>query len=392
MANCIILGAGKIARGFIGHLLFLSGHSITFIEKSAELVNLLNQNKQYTLTVLGNKQANCVITGFNAISIDDEEHAAKAIETADLIFTAMGGKNLEYAAPILYKGLSQRFTHPNAKPITIITCENWKNPATLLRKKIEELADDAEKNCFTSLLGVTEAVIMRSAIEPDKNQLLQDPLTVNVQDFWDLPVDASRIKGTLPAIRCLRLIDDFGGFLDKKFYTYNAANGTTSYLGSLLGYIYIADAVRDPFILEILTQVYQETSQALSKKLNLPLEDLRTFGESSLKKLRDRNIVDYIERNARDPLRKLGSEDRLVAPARMCEEFGVAPTGLATAIAAALHYQNDDDPAALDLKRQIHTKGSAFVLETVCKLPSGTPLHTLVLEKEAFLQTNRFIL
>ena len=31
--SCVIFGAGKIARGFVGHLLYLSGIEFTFVEK-----------------------------------------------------------------------------------------------------------------------------------------------------------------------------------------------------------------------------------------------------------------------------------------------------------------------------------------------------------------------
>ncbi|MCD8067449.1 MAG: mannitol-1-phosphate 5-dehydrogenase, partial [Lachnospiraceae bacterium] len=115
-------------------------------------------------------------------------------------------------------------------------------------------------------VGVTEAVIMRSAIEADQELLKVCPLAVNVQDFWTLPVDASRIKGKLPDIMGLSLISEFSGFLERKFYTYNAANGTVSYLGALMGYKKIADAAHDKKIIEILDGVYQETAMALSRK------------------------------------------------------------------------------------------------------------------------------
>ena len=32
--RCVIFGAGKIARGFIGHLLYLSNIPFTFVEKA----------------------------------------------------------------------------------------------------------------------------------------------------------------------------------------------------------------------------------------------------------------------------------------------------------------------------------------------------------------------
>ena len=57
-----------------------------------------------------------------------------------------------------------------------------------------------------------------------------------MQDFWELPVDASRLAGQMPPLPELRLIEEFTGFLERKFYTYNAANGTTSFVGALLGF------------------------------------------------------------------------------------------------------------------------------------------------------------
>ena len=109
-----------------------------------------------------------------------------------------------------------------------MTCENWKLPAAILKNRIEQTIRNEAAPYFHSRVGITEAVIMRSAIESDAELLKIDPLIVNVQDFWELPVDASRIVGSLPDIRELKLIQEFTGFLERKFYTYNAANGTTS--------------------------------------------------------------------------------------------------------------------------------------------------------------------
>jgi len=384
MAHCTIFGAGKIARGFIGQLLFLSGHSTTYIEKNQALVDLLSERKSYFVNILGAPDKSCTVTEFSAVQSDDIA-VSQTIEQTDVIFTAMGGKNLEFAAPALYEGIKKRFTKSAPRELTIITCENWKNPATVLRNAIYALANNDEQAVFDQYLGITESVIMRSAIEAEKEDLEKDPLVVNVQNFWDLPVDKTRVKGELPSILAMRLIDNFGGFLDKKFYTYNAANGTASFLGSLLGYKYISDAARDSYILEILSGVYQETATALSKRLGLSMDDLVAFDKTSLHKLQDTCIVDYTERNARDPIRKLGPDDRLVGPARMCMDYGVMPHYLATAIAAAIHYTNPDDQSAVELSEILAAHGTRHVLTNVCKLDKASPLIKLVLEKEQVL-------
>ncbi len=381
--KCVILGAGKIARGFIGHLLYLSEIPFIFIEKSDALTELLNRRGQYTVNILGNSGKNCVVKGAKAVCLQDEEQAVKTITEADAVFTAVGGKNLEALVPCLTKAIEEKAKKGGS--LNIVTCENWKLPADILRNGIEKRISEDAREYLEKQVGITEAVIMRSAIESDPELLKKDPLIVNVQDFWELPVDASRIVGELPAVRGLKLVSEFSGFLERKFYTYNAANGTVSYLGALLGYEKLADAAHDERIVKILDGVYQETARALSAKHHFPLEEQLAFTLTSKRKLQDYTIVDFIERNARDPLRKLGRDDRLVGSARLAQEYGIRPDNLCTAIAAAVYYVNPEDESAVELER-IRKEGVDAVLEKVCRLDPSGELGMLVKEKIRLLK------
>ena len=382
--SCVIFGAGKIARGFIGHLLYLSGISFTFVEKEPALADLINRQRSYSVNILGAPEKNCKITGVKAYRFDQEQEIASAIAEADAVFTAVGGKNLQQIAPMLAKGIAAKTQ--TGGTLNIITCENWKLPATILRDAIAELLMPEQQTFFSSQVGVTEAVIMRSAIEPSADQLKEDPLIVNVHNFWELPIDASRIVGTLPPIQGVKLIEAFTGFLERKFYTYNAANGTTSYLGALLGYTYIADAAHDERILKILDGVYSETARALSLKHHFPLEEQLAFTLTSKAKLQDYTIVDFIERNARDPIRKLGRDDRLVGSARLVEAYGITRDNLCIAIAAAICYQNDDDEFARRLVQIRTEQGVDAVLEQVCGLQPDSALGMLIKYKIKLLK------
>ena len=83
--SCVILGAGKIARGFIGHLLYLSKIPFTCIEREKLLAELLNTRGKYTVNILGHSEKNCQVTGFQALSFAQEEEAVKAIAQAEMI-------------------------------------------------------------------------------------------------------------------------------------------------------------------------------------------------------------------------------------------------------------------------------------------------------------------
>ena len=387
--SCVIFGAGKIARGFIGHLLYLSKIDFTFVEYSSDLVDLINERGCYTVNILGNSEKNCVVSGARALKLSDTFDVIAAIRDADCVFTAVGGKNLQNIAGILAKGIEHKSITDSV--LNIVTCENWKQPAAILKDAIEARLDGKAKEYLKTNVGITEAVIMRSAIEPDMELLAKDPLIVNVQDFWELPIDASRVVGSLPDIQGMKLVAEFTGFLERKFYTYNAANGTVSYLGALLGYEILADAAHDERILEILSGVYNETAHALSIKHQFPLEEQLAFTLTSKKKLQDYKIVDFIERNARDPLRKLGREDRLVGSARMVMEYGIVPENLATAIAAAIYYKNDTDKFAIELERIRKEEGVDEVLMKVCQIDADGELGNLIKSKIKLLKERGWI-
>lgn len=381
--SCVIFGAGKIARGFVGHLLFLSGIEFVFVEKVDALADLINERGQYTVNILGDESKNTLVTGAKALKFSQIDEILDAIAGADCIFDAVGGKNLGEIVPFLTKGIEKRAS-VNPTPLNIVTCENWKLPADVLRNGISESISEEYREFFENCVGITEAVIMRSAIESTPDLLAIDPLVVNAQDFWEFPYDASRLKAPMPEnMICLKPIYEFTGFLERKFYTYNAANGTTSFVGALLGYKYIADAAHDERILALLDGVYKETATALSLKHNFPFDEQWAFTRTSLRKLQDRNIVDYIERNARDPMRKLGPDDRLVGSARLCLQYGVRPECLAVAIACAMHYEEPTDEYALKLEEIRENCGYDAVLRDVCRLDPDGELGMLIKEKIA---------
>lgn len=386
--SCLIFGAGKIARGFIGDVLFISHIPFVFVEKSDALCDLINERGRYHVNVFGAPEKSVDVTGARALKFSDEDEIVRQIASVDCIFCSVGGKNLGGVAPFLVKGLKARAK--TGKPINLLTCENWTKPADVLKDAVYPNLSDEEKKYFDEKVGFTEAVILRSGIDATEEQKAIDPLWVNTQDFWDLPFDASRIKAPMPkGMKCLHPMEDFGGFLLRKFYTYNAANGTTSYVGALLGYEHIAEAAYDPFIVNLLDGedgIYKETSTALCNKTGYPFDEQWAFTRTSLHKLQDRNIIDTIERNARDPIRKLGPNDRLVGAANLCLEEGVEPNALSYSIAAAIYYHSPSDPIAVSLENMRKEKGVDYVLENVCKIDPKSHLADLIRDKIAFFK------
>lgn len=377
--SCVIFGAGKIARGFIAHLLSLSDIDFVFVEKADALADLINEREQYTINVLGAPEKNYVVKNAKALKFSQEKEITEAIAEADVVFDAVGGKNLQEIVPFYIKGIEKKAEKGGY--LNFVTCENWKEPARILKEGVEAGIAPEAREYLDNYVGFTESVIMRSGIEAPKELLKKDPLIVNVQNYWHLPVDAARVKGSLPDIKYMEHLTGFAGFLERKFYTYNAANGTTSFVGALLGYKVLAEAAHDERILKILDGVYQETGKALSIKHGISLEEQMAFAKTSLNKLQDYTIVDSIERNARDPQRKLGKDDRLVGSARMVLSCGIRPENLCTAIACAIYYRNPEDSSAVALEKVVKEEGIDAVLEKICGIEPEGELGILIKEK-----------
>lgn len=390
--KAIVFGAGKIARGFIGHLLFLNHIPFVFVDVNPSLVKLLNEFKSYQVHVMGNPDKNGLITNFQAVSLEDIDAIAQHWSEADIAFISVGGKNLSSLAKVLAKAFEARCGKWGiGQPVNLITCENWHQPAQLLRNEMRNHLSKDYHEVFDQWVGIAESVVMRSGVESTEEMLKQDPLCVQVSNYWELPVDGRALVGKPLQIAGIKYLDDFSGFLERKFYTYNAANATVSYLGYLKGYELLYDAATDPEIVEVLDGVYRETGHAIVQKYGISIEEQDAFIRSSRNKLQDRDITDYVERNARDPIRKLGPDDRLIGPAKLVQAWNGKPENLATSIAAALYYDHPDDPSAQTLLELRNNKDLDYILQSICKLAPEESLHSLILDKVHLLQRRGWI-
>jgi hypothetical protein len=66
----------------------------------------------------------------------------------------------------------------------------------------------------------------------------------------------------------------------------------------------------------------------------------------------------------------------------------VAPTALGLAAAAAIRYDDPNDPASLELQRRRAEDGVEGILREVCGLAPHDPITTLLLDAVHLLETN----
>jgi len=365
-----IIGAGKTGRGFIGRLLQEDGRSFLIVDKNVELTERLKNAAEFKIEFFGDVREPMRVKDFTVMHTSSKT-VNELLKEMKLIFVSVGGSNLIEVGSWLAQVFEKRLKESTLE-CSFITCENANKPADRLKEAFLTILSDECRTKAEKLYGFSEATVFCTTIEAK-----DDPINIMSENYPRLQCDALTLKGNLPEIKGLQPVKDFENFLMRKLFTYNAASAAISYLGWFKGYKIYSDAANDEDILKILNDLYEEVGEALCKVYGYTEEDQRKFAGLSLKKFCDRNISDTIERNAREPQRKLAFNDRIIGPAKLIQECGGDSTPLEITAAAVLLYKNPSDIEWEQLKNELKPEG---ILKEICRLDLNESLTRQILK------------
>lgn len=384
MKKAVMYGAGNIGRGFIGQLLSLSGYEVVFLDISDAVIRKLNEDRRYPLRLVSASGAEETwverVRGVNSM---DAEAAAREIASADLLATAVGAAILPRIAPVIARGLRLRWESAGRLPLDIIICENLMNAHKVLETLLLEQLDAGLHGLFHETVGLVEASVGRMVpvATPDMQQ--GNILRVWAEPYAELPVDAEGFKGVPPDIMGLKPFSPFDFFIARKLYMHNMSHAVLAYLGRLAGHEYIWQASRDARVASVARSALGESAGALARKYGVPLNELAAYSDELMQRFDNPMLGDTAARVGRDPVRKLGRDDRLVGAALLCLEQGVLPEHISAGIAAALRFDEPGDDGARQIRAGMAEAGLEATLERFCALDGQSPLVSLIRGKYA---------
>lgn len=337
--KAVIFGAGNIGRGFIGALFSNAGLSVTFIDVADSVVEKINADHCYPLTIVSSEgKREVTVDKISAVNGNDAEAAAAAIAECDIAATCVGAKAIKYIIPNFVRGAKKRFAE-SGKPLNLLICENLMDADSYIRSLLEgELSSDE-----LSKVGLIEASVGRMVPVPKADARKENILAVSVEEYGVLPVDRDAFVGDAPEIENMVPFSPFHYYIERKLYIHNMGHAICAYLGHYLGHEYICTAIADPAIRLCAQSAMYDSAAALSKKYGtdiVPVTDhvgdlIRRFGNTAL--------GDTCARVGGDIPRKLAKSDRLTGAFLQACGQGFFPVFICVGAAAALVEYNSEN-------------------------------------------------
>lgn len=389
--KAIQFGAGNIGRGFAAQLFTESEYEVVFVDVVDSVVNLINERKSYPIEIVGDNAETVNITNVRAVNSKDTEAVAREISNADLICTAVGVNVLKYVAPNIAAGIKMRADNGVKEPINIIICENLINASEILRGYILDSLPTDYEDYVRKNVGLVEAVVSRMVPIMTEEQKAIDPLLVCVEAYKKLPVDKRGFIGEIPQIVGLMPYDNLEGYVERKLFTHNLAHAAAGYLGYLRNHEFVWEAVGDKFVLAKLRAALTETGKALIKKWGFTEKEHQDHIDDLMHRFSNVALGDTCARVGKDPIRKLGPNDRIIGGARLALEYGIKPENVALVAAAAILYDNEEDEAAVKIQKIYKESGIDAVLTQICGINPSDELAGLIKEKVQLIESGNWI-
>ncbi|MFE4354108.1 mannitol-1-phosphate 5-dehydrogenase [Peribacillus butanolivorans] len=368
MKQVVHFGAGNIGRGFIGALFSQSGYHVTFVDIADQIIDQLNDKKQYQVKLATDQQESVTVENVSGLnSLKQEEEIIKAIKEATYLTTAIGPNILPHIAPLIAKGLTSRVKETDEK-LYVIACENQISATDLLEGYIlENLDQDTKANLADKVFFFNSAV---DRIVPIQNN--EGSLDVLVEPYYEWVVETNE---NIPAVEGMTIVKELAPFIERKLFTVNTGHAVIAYLGYLKdNKLTIDQSLEDEGIVKLVKKTLDETGAYLIKEYQLNPDEHQQYINKIINRFKNSYLNDSVNRVGRSPLRKLGPNDRLVRPAVEAKKAGLSYTHLAKAIAAALLFNYNEDEEALRLQAMVKENGVPSVLKEVSGLDENSEI------------------
>ena len=125
----------------------------------------------------------------------------------------------------------------------------------------------------------------------------------------------------------------------------------------------------------------EECGMMLEKRHGFSAAQMLDYRNALMDRFRNPYIVDTVTRVAREPIRKLSPDDRIIAPLNYAHQYGIETPHYYTGIASLLLYCNPNDEQSIMIMNQIENIGVEKTLFNLSSIPIGSEISKAVISE-----------
>jgi mannitol-1-phosphate 5-dehydrogenase len=298
---------------------------------------------------------------YNPLVPDDREKLVSAIAEAQEMCTALPSFKLydmgeTSVAKLISDGLKRKISSEELPSVVIYAAENDTRAATRLREA-----------CLIHFPNLPEnRIIFSETVIAKMCSVVTDPVRISteklnpmvkgfdkaflVEAFNRILIDKQVPRNFTRGLNDFLPKCDLEPFAISKFLGHNAMHALLGYLARDEGIAYMHEAGKRQDLMETVRRSFiEEAGVGLRQKYNqiedsLFTEDgFRDHAEEALVRMVNPFLRDPVARVTRDPVRKLGWDDRLLGAMRLALDAGVQPAILARGAALALKFACEEN-------------------------------------------------
>ncbi len=373
MKKAVLIGAGQFGRGVIAMLLEQSGYHVVLADINEDVIRDINTRGEYVVRRIDDSDESVTVRNISAISSLSPE-LVEECASSEVICTCTGLTVLGKVAPAIAKSISRRKENGFAGTANVLACENAIGGTTILKNYVLEYLNVEEQQYLEDHIGFPDCAI--DGIIPPRRDTL--PADVTAEKYYEWDSLKSGFRGELPEIQGLHIVDDLSRYLERKLFTLNGPNAVTGCFGFRKGYKTVQESLEDREIYSEVWQMMEEAGEMLAKRHGFTAQEMLEYRTFIMKRFLNPHIIDTCVRVAREPMRKLAANDRIVAAMNFAHSFGIATPAYIKGIAEVLAYNNPEDVQSVQMQQLIASLGLREALEKLSGIPEDSDTSSAV--------------
>lgn len=367
----VIIGAGRTGRGMLGEMFYAEGSfMLTLADNNPTLVAGLRAQGYYTVEkkgLLNGKVDKTRVEGFAVLdTVDDHDAYIDAIADADFVMTALFPEAFDQVAKDMAEGIMRRVVRGITSPAAFMLGANYVGLYDYYRPRILAALDEAGKAHFEEYISLVGTNANRKVVFPER--YAQDKYLLTGDDKPVLAVDNSfKFSDGYNYPAFFRLTDNLEMYMVEKIWTANLDHCSFGFMGNYYGYTTINQAVKDDKVRRCAYFAWMEGRRAVLAEYGLPVPSHESKLEE-YQKFASPYFEDAIARIGRNPIRKLGKNDRFIGPALLCLRHNITPWFILRCASYGFFYKDEKDEPSIRLQKMLSEYGIEKTIEQVCGL------------------------